>query len=304
MALRTKVTIALLAFMSVAAAEEHASEYRGSMRIAYQYIHTGDFEATYGPEDLGETDTHVLLLSGDYWLNDRWRVFASLPYVQKRHEGNYPHDFTEFPTYTPSDPRIIDDGDYHGGLQDFHVGIQYLAVDGRVSVSPYVSYGVPVRDYPFYGSAAIGKQLWEVPVGVSLEFSPYFSDWHFQADIAYVFSEKVLGVDLDYWLTYVSASYYVTPRFVPRIFLTGRNVPNGLVYPDDFTDDFSPDDYDNEWFYHHDQTLKHAYLNAGIGFDFVVSERHEISATYYRTVDPDNISKVDNAFTVGVSRRF
>jgi hypothetical protein len=201
--------------------------------------------------------------------------------------------------------RIVDDGHYHGGLQDFFAGAQYLAFESPAfALSPFVSYGVPVSDYPFYGNAAIGKQIWEIPLGLSVDFTPYFSDWLFRADVAYVFSEEVLGVDLDYWLLYLSASYYVTPRFAPRIFVTKRHAPNALDFPEDFTDDFSDDDFDSEFWYHHDQTLKHNYLNAGIGFDYIVSELYEIAATYYQTIDPDGVAEVDYAFTFALTRRF
>jgi len=302
--LRTTLTVFLFSVVSVAAAQERIADYNNSVRVEYQFIHTGDLDTSFGPLDVGETDTHVLLLSGVFSLGDRWKVYGSIPYVQKRHTGASPHDFTEFSDYTPPDLRLIDDGDYHGGFQDFHGGIQYLALEGPFSVSPYLSYGYPLTNYPFYGSAAIGRNAWEVPVGVSLGFTPYFSDWYLQGDIAYAFSEKTLGVNLNYWLMYASFGYYVTPRFVPRIFLSSRQAPNGLKFPDDFTDDFSDDDFDNEWWYYHDRTIRHNYLNLGIGFDYVVSERYELSATFYRTIKPDNIVEVDYAFTFGLMYNF
>lgn len=305
MVLRAAFSIALIALTPAAAAQERIADYDNSVRLEYQFFHTGDLDTNFGPMDIGETDTHVLLLSGVYTLNERWKVFGSLPYVQKRHQGVLPHDFTEFSEYTPPDLRVIDDGDYHGGLQDLFAGVQYLAVDSPFfSAAPFISYGFPVSNYAFYGSAAIGKQLWELPVGVSMEFTPYFSDWYFQADIAYVFSEKVLGVDLNYWLTYFSASYYVTARFAPRVFVTSRHAPNALDFPEDFTDDFSADDFDNEFWYRHDTTVKHNYINAGIGFDYIVSDRYELSATYFQTIDPEQVAEVDYAFTFALTRRF
>jgi hypothetical protein len=197
---------------------------------------------------------------------------------------------------------VIDDGDYHGGLQDLSVGVQYLALDGPVRISPFVYYGTPASNYPIYGSAAIGRGLNELSLGVSFEFTPYFSDWRFQADISYAISEKVMSVDLNYWLTYLSAIYYVTPRFAPRIFLTSRHAPNALRYPEDFEP--YEEKYDNENGWRHDQTLKHEFINAGIGFDYIFSERYGVTAIYYRTIDAENILKVDRAFNVGLTLRF
>lgn len=303
---RAAFCVALIALAPAAAARERIANYDNSIRAEYQYIRTGVLNVSTGPVDIGETDTHVLLLSGTWSLNDRWELYGSIPYVQKRHSGDPAgvHDpVADFVNYTPPDLRFIDDGDYHGGFQDFYAGVQFAAIDGPFfSLSPFISYGVPVSDYPFYANAAIGKQLREIPMGVSMEFTPYFSDWHFQADVAYVISEKVLGIDLNYWLTYLSASYYVTPRFAPRVFLTSRNAPNALEWPEDFEP--YEEKYDNENGWRHDQTFKHNYINAGIGFDYVVSDRYEVSATYYQTLDPEQLAEVDYAFTIALTRRF
>ena len=58
-----------------------------------------------------------------------------------------------------------------------------------------VSYGVPTTDYPYYGKAIIGTNLWRIPIGVQLGYQPYFSDWYFSGIAAYVFSEEPIGVD-------------------------------------------------------------------------------------------------------------
>lgn len=45
-------------------------------------------------------------------------------------------------------------------------------------------------------------------------------------------------------------------------------------------------------------------MNAGVGFDYIVSERYSISGTYYETINPDQVAEVTKAFTVGLMRRF
>jgi hypothetical protein len=306
--MKLKLTAALIMLTPLALAQDRIADYDDSIRVEYQFIHTGALDTGIGPFDVGETDAHILLLSGVYSLNERWKIYGTIPYVQKRHKGAGVHDpNVDFYQFMPTDLRVIDDGHFHGGFQDFHAGVQYLAIDGPVSVSPFISYGAPVSNYPFYGNAAIGKQLWEVPVGVAMEFTPYFSDWFFQADLAYVFSEEVLEVDLDYWLVYLSASYFVTPRFVPRVFLTRRNAPNALRFPEDFTDDYTfstLEDFDNEFWYQHDRTLRHNYINAGIGFDYIVSDQYSISATYFQTIEPEDVAEVEYAFTFAFTRLF
>jgi hypothetical protein len=283
-----------------AAAQEQADTFTYSVGIEYQYIHTGEFATNFGPMDIGETDTHVLLLSGVAVLGERWEIFGSVPYVWKRHQGLGVHNANvDFLTYVAPDLRVVDDGEYHGGFQDATIGVRYMAVDGPLSVSPFLSFGAPMSNYPTYGNAAIGKQLSELAAGIALEFTPYFSDWTFQADISYVFTEEVLEVDLDYWFWYASASYFITPRFAPRVFLYQRNAPNALTFPEDFTQGF-----DNETWYQHDRTIKHNFLNGGIGFNYIVGDNYAIQATYFKTLEPDNIAEVDYAFTLGLTYSF
>lgn len=290
----------LLLSTPAATAQEQLAELEHGIRLEYQFNQTGEIDSSIGDLDIGETTTHALVLSVDYSLGERWTVFGSIPYVQRRHKGAGVHDATvDFVAYTPPDLRVVDDGHFHGGLQDVSIGTRYLATDGPLKVSPFIAVGSPVSNYPIYGNAVIGKHLWEVPVGVSLEFTPYFSDWFFQADISYVFSEEVLGVNLDYWLWHASASYYVTRRFAPRVFLTQRDAPDALQWPDDYTDDL-----DNEAWYQHDRMITHGYLNAGIGFDYIVNDRYAVSATYYNTIEQDQVAKIEDAFTFAVTVRF
>ena len=39
------------------------------------------------------------------------------------------------------------------------------------------------------------------------------------------------------------------------------------------------------------------YLNAGIGFDYIVSDKLLLSATYFQTIDPEDVAEVEYAFT-------
>lgn len=300
---RTTVSVALLTIASVGHGQEPVASMDNSVRVEYHYAYTGDFVYDTGDFDVGATTSHALVLSAAYSISERWKLFASIPYVQRRHSGVGPgaHVFAEFNQFEPPDTRIIDDGSYTGGFQDLSFGVQYHAVDGpRFSLSPYVSYGTPVTDYPFYGAAAIGRHLNELHLGLSMELRPYFSDWLFHGDVTYAISEQELGVDLNYWLAYVAAGYYVTPRFIPRIYISGREAPNAIKgeYIDNVVG------WDSEYGWRHDQILKHSFINAGIGADYLVSERYSISGTYYRSIRSDNIYELEAAFTIGLTYNF
>ena len=168
-----------------------------SIRLEFQYFESGAFLSRDQTFDYWTTNTQVAVISGNYALNDRWTVFASLPYVRKRFKsevpwGGDPHNPNDsyWVDFVPPDKRFWDDGNYHGALQDFSIGVSYRVAKGPWTLYPYISYGVPASDYPIFAKAAIGRHLWTIPVGTSIRYVPYFSDWHFYGDFAYVFSES------------------------------------------------------------------------------------------------------------------
>ena len=273
----------------------------GSLRLEYQYIRTGNFDSSVGEIDIGNTDAHVVMLSGSYAFTDRLTAYASIPWIKKRHTGALPHNpTTDFQSFEPQDLTLVDDGSYHSDWQDLYIGIQYLARDERLKLSPFIGYGQPSNDYPFYGHAAVGRNLWHLPVGVAWSFEPYFEKWYLGGSVAYVFTEKTLGVDVSHWLANVNLGYYVTPRFAPRLFVSAKYGSKGLDWPDDF----DLGNLDSVDFYNHDRTIKHNWVNAGIGFDFILNDKYQLTGSWFTMVDPDQVNIVDRAWTLAITRSF
>ena len=116
------------------------------MRMEYQFIRTGTFHSQDQEFDYWTTDTQVLMLSGDYAINDRWTIFAALPYVRKRFNsevdwGGDPHNPNDpyWVDFVPPDKRFWDDGSYHGALQDFSIGVSYRVQKNQWTLNPYIS---------------------------------------------------------------------------------------------------------------------------------------------------------------------
>ena len=288
-----------------------------SLRIEYQYIRTGAFQSGSETFDYWTTDTQVAMLSGDYAINDRWRIFAALPYVSKRFNsevpwGGDPHNPNDpyWVDFVPPDKRFWDDGKYHAALQDFSIGVDYSIQKGPLTVRPYISYGVPASNYPFFAKAAIGKNLWTLPVGASFSYLPYFSDWHIGGSVAYVFSEKPLGVNVNYWLADLSAGYWFKANFSVEAFLNLKYAPGGLsllsteFINGDPVGSVYPDDYDTEKWWQHDRLVGNRNLNFGLGFDYFFTREWKVSGSAYQSVWTDESNEVDYAFTLGFTRFF
>jgi hypothetical protein len=286
-----------------------------SIRFEYQYADSDTFSDDVGDYDYWSTDSHTIILAGDYAISDRLTVYGVLPWVQKRFVskvewGGDPHNPNDYywVDFVPPDKRFIDDGDYHGGFQDLAFGIRYLALDGPLSVSPYIGYGFPTTDYPFFGKAAIGKNLWNVPVGVSLMYVPYFSDWHFRGSLSYVFSEKPLGVNVDHLLGYLSAGYWFKQNFSMAVFMTGKWTLKGLRMPEDFTDDPTygnyPDEFDTPEWWQHDRLIANRAAAMGIEFDYFVKQKYKLSGSVSTGIWAEQTSLTGLAFSVALSRYF
>ncbi len=284
------------------AADAIAEKGDGSFRFEYQFVETGDYDSSIGKLDIGETQAHVYMFSGTYQLSGRWTLSASLPWIKKRHRGALPHNPSlDLTAYPEADQTLVDDGNYHSDWQDLYLGATYEAYRGdRWTVSPFIAVGTPTNDYPFYAHAAVGRNIWHVPVGTAFNFKPYFSDFAFRGDIAYVFTEKSLGVNIDHWLINLDLSYYLTPSFAPKLFVSVKHSEHGLSFPDDF--DFTALN-DINWYYH-DRTIKHNFVNAGIGFDWVLNDKYVLSGSALTMVNPDQVNTVDLGLSLGITRFF
>lgn len=316
--MKIRTVLVLLGWLMVSLTSSHAvaqTKGAGSIGIEYQYIHSDLFVDDVGEYDYWSTDTKILLLTGDYTFADKWTVFVALPYIEKRFVsevdwGGDPHNPNDawWIDFVPSDKRFIDDGAYHGGLQDMSISVSYQALDGPLSLSPYVGYGFPVDDYPFYAKAAIGTNLWTIPVGASFSYIPYFDDWYIDGNVAYVFSEKPLGINVDYWSVHLSAGYWFRPNFSMNLFAGLRYVIDGLVMPWSFSDDPTysdyPDAYDTEEWYNHDRVLANRNLNVGVGFSYFFNEKYSLKGSYFKGVWAEQSSETDKAFTLGFARHF
>ena len=312
---KSLVFLALLAGGLASSPASAQEKGQGSMSVVYQYVHTDVFSDGVGDYDYWTTDTHALVFSGDYTFADNWTVQVALPYIQKRFVsevdwGGDPHNPNDpwWIDFVPPDKRFIDDGDYHGGFQDLSVSVSYTTVRGPLTLSPYIGYGFPVDDYPFYAKAAIGFNLWTIPVGTSFMYVPYFSDWYLSGNVAYVFSEKPVGVNVDYWTAHVSAGYWFKPEFSAHAFVAVKHVIDGLRMPWDFTDDPTygnyPDAFDTEEWYNHDRLLQHRNVNVGVGFDYFFNERYKVTGSFYVGVRAEQSSEPAEAFSLGVTRYF
>lgn len=279
------------------AADEGSRTGHGNVSISYQYNTVDSIQVTTGKIPIGDVDTHTLNFGIDYNVTDRLTLSAGIPFVRKRYVGSLPHDPL---LLNPPRPEVenVDDGDWNTSFQDFHLGFHYLARESPLIIEPFLYLGVPSHDYPFFGHAAVGQDLWKLDVGSGFTWFPPISDAYYALDLAYVFVEKTLGVDVSHWRIRADAGYFFGPRISGRLFVLYKQ-GGGLLFPDDF-----PPPRDNEMWYQHDRLIKHNYVNVGAGLDWSLNERYQASTAVMTMVHAEQVHDMRYAITFALSRSF
>jgi hypothetical protein len=297
--LRLAATVMLSATASKAiAADEESRAGSAVVSVSYQYQTADSIQVTTGEVYIGPVDTHSINLDVAYFLTDRWTLHAGIPYIRRRYQGTNQHDPL---LLDPPRPYIenVDQGDWNSSFQDFFFGASYLAFDSPTfTIEPHVFLGLPSHDYPFFGNAAVGQNQSRIEIGSSFTFSPGLSDAYYGLNISYAFVEQVLNTNINHLRINAEAGYFFTPRLNGRAFVLVKE-GQGLDFPDDF-----PGAPADEQWYQHDRLVKHNYVIVGIGADWVVSDKYEVSAALMKMTHAEMIHVMDYSFDITVSRAF
>lgn len=261
----------LLAGVAAIAAEgDESRKGHGHVSVGLQLLHVDGFESNSGKSPIGTTDTQTLSFEVEYYATDRLTLVAGLPLIRKRYQGPGAHDPLALDPPRP-EMEFVDDGDYHTDFQDWHFAVRYLLREGRFQIEPFIGLEEPASDYPFFAHAAVGQQLTKVDLGSNFSYRPPLSDAFYTLSVSRVFVEETLGVTVDHWRVNASAGYIFSDRFSARVFALLKD-GDGLD-----AEDFPPPRTDERW-RQHDRMIKHNYMNAGIGIEWLASEKIQVSA--------------------------
>lgn len=261
----------------------------GSVSVLYQQTKVRDHVFSDGVTlDVGHILTHALSMDVDYGLTDRVSLSASLPFIAARYRGVFPH--------THPGGATIDDGRYHGGVQDFRLDVRYSALELPIAVTPFLAVAVPTRPYAYFGHASIGVHLREAQAGVNLGIlrSPFYA----QARYSFGVSQRVIGrrrvrSNLD-----AELGWFVRPRVRVFAFELGQRSHGGLEILTGLRG-LTPEELP-----HHDRFARANPLDVGGGVAVTLSPSTEVSVSALTNVGGVNIHASQYAFTAGVSWSF
>lgn len=301
--LRCRLTaLALLAGFLPIARAQHADAWvplkgTGAVSIGYQHLYVRYHTDSRGNRAVpGTIRDRSVFLTLDYALTDRLALNVGAAYKSNRYQGK-PHP----PVEDNHGEQFIDDGDYHSGWADWNIGLRYLWRSDPWAITPYVSFGTPIRDYPTYAHSAAGRgqQRAEIGINAGHRFGPPFQNLYFQGGYGYAFMEVVDHRRVNHSTLSLELGYFLTPRLTGRFTMVGQKTHNGLDFPEDYLPGVDPEQQ-----FHHDQNIRDDYINIGAGLDYHFNDRYTGFANVGRTVWGENTHLIDYAITVGISRGF
>src|SRR5881394_1323736 len=143
----------------------------GEMALSYQNLFTKEHFN-------GDGSRH------DYGATDKLAVSLSVPYGFGKYDGPFPHLLP------------IDNGDYHGALQDLHIGVRYNIGTHPFVFTPFLAIAFPSHHYEHFAHSAVGTDLWEVQMGINAgrRLDPLLPNAYVQLRYSYALVQRVIGI--------------------------------------------------------------------------------------------------------------
>jgi hypothetical protein len=313
-----RAAVVLAAFLFGFAANASAQAFipaagEGTVSLSYQFVNTHGHRGNSGtwypnapqlssfPEE--QTDTHTLLWYLEYGLSDKIAVHASLPYMQVRYDGPFPHTIG-----FDGEPSNLDDGTYHGAFQDFYLGARFKLVASRgFAVTPFTEVIIPSHGYESLAQTAVGRDLRALVLGAAI--GGFLEQWipglFFQTRASYAFVQHAVDISPSRLGIDSALGYFVTPRFAIQFVQTFQYTVDGIdfVGPPRLLAPHNGAALNDEYYRNHDRLTRANALNLGAGMAFDFSPALGVFATLTNLTWGQNIPP-PRSVTVGLNWTF
>ena len=266
----------------------------GAIALSYQYAAGGDhllnsdaldgFESRGYQVDgkrwfVGETTSQTILGSLDFGVINRYLALtAQLAYVSSRYEGNLQIS------------SELDDGRWHGTLQDMRIQLRGQLIRAPLIVTPYLSYGFPTTGYLTEGHAAVGRGLTELQLGAFLQYPSRVSAVgpYAHGALAYGILEEVGGLNLGRPQLNLELGYRLSWRWRVRGFGAFAGTTGGVDWvPDNLEDPGIHEEFEAL----HNQVVNSQRLMVGAGSAYQIWDSVGIFGNLAVTAWGENIEE-------------
>jgi hypothetical protein len=269
----------------------------GTVSFLYQYGFDRYHALSRGEAvDRGHTSLQALMLDVDYSLTDRLAVRLGLPFIEGRYDGTQPHLLVRG---DPSTVVAIDDGRYHGGLQDFRFDIRYNASRKALMVTPFFMVIVPSHDYPTLGHGAIGTDQREYRVGVNLGRQVGRRAFA-QGRYAFGMLQEVANIAPKRSYAEGQLGYLLTRHLSVQGSSVWTHSHNGI----DFINGLFPNNLPEEQYLNHDRISRVNLLDVGASSTYAISRKTNLFVGWGHSIGGTNTHLRSIVLTAGVTRTF
>jgi hypothetical protein len=192
----------------------------------------------------------------------------------------------------------VDDGHYHGFLQDAEVGLHQTVLHTPFVATPFVAYVFPVQVYPDRGHAAAGHHLRELRIGAALArtLRPFLPDAYAQVTYAYSAAERQFEHSIHRNSVDTELGYFVTPRLSLKGAASYIRSSGGIDW-------FRLSHEFLHYVTRHDALANERSWRVGGGAGYALTPRYNVYAVGFATVSGASTHKV-NTFATGVGWNF
>ena len=263
----------------------------GSASLSFQHVSAAGHFLEDGSRLPGyETQASNLLMDVTYGVTDRLALGVAVPYMNVKYTGK------EEPLNLPENK--LDDGAYHGTLQDFRFELRYKAFEKPFVATPFVAAGVPSHAYDTIGEAAAGRDLRELMVGsyAGRLLDPVLPRAYIHGLYSYAFVERDQNIPLDRSNVNVETGYFITPS-ISLSFLWRKQWTHGGL---DFAELFEAPP---EIFRNLDRLTRQNFQHIGAGAGFPLSKTLSAHVNIIKFVSGEN-AHYGTGVVAGVSWSF
>jgi hypothetical protein len=273
---------------------------QGTVSLLYQYGFDRYHVMAQGQEvDKGHTRLQAVMLDLDYSLTDRLAVRIALPFIEGQYSGTSPHLYVR---HDPSTRTELDDGNYHGGLQDFRFDVRYNVSRKKLMVTPFLQASIPSRDYSTLGHGAIGTDQREYRVGVNVgrELNPWIRHAFVQARYAFGLVQEVAHVAPKRSYAEFQLGYLLSRRLSIQGSAVWAHSHNGI----DFDYVLFPDNLTVEQYQNHDRISRVNLLDVGATSTFAITRKTNLFVGWGHSIKGTNTHLRSIVLTTGITKTF
>jgi hypothetical protein len=265
----------------------------GTVSVSYQnYYNTGHFDVEGNRNINGATHDKTVIGELDVGVTDRIGLTVSLPFVASRYTGPPVYYVGGIPTY----PGPLDDGTYHGTVQDLRIEVRRMWWHRSAAVAPFIGVTLPTHDYETEGEAVPGRYRRELLAGASAgaDLSRLVPRTAIYARYALAIAEREEGFSSVRSNVDLNAEYGLTRLIGVRGTAAFQFAHAGPTIPELAAGDWAG----------HDRFIVSSYTDVGGGLTLSLGRSADLHALWMGTLWGKGGAHVARMFTIGTTIAF